>query len=65
MPEMDGLALAKAVSAEYPAVKILMMSGYANQQQQVHKIDSIEHKVISKPFTLEEITRHIAQALAA
>lgn len=65
MPEMDGLKLAQNVSQKYPQTKILIMSGYANQQQQVHKIDSISYEVISKPFTLEEISRHIGAALAA
>lgn len=65
MPDLDGIALALKVSKDYPATRILMMSGYANQRQRAHNLDCLAHEVISKPFTLEEITRRIAHALAA
>jgi DNA-binding response OmpR family regulator len=65
MPELDGIALAQRVMKDFPATRILMMSGYANQRQRAHNLDIIDHEVISKPFTLEEITRRISGALAA
>jgi DNA-binding response OmpR family regulator len=65
MPDLDGIALALKVSKDYPQTKILMMSGYANQRQRAHNLDFIAHEVISKPFTLEEITRRISGALSA
>jgi two-component system, cell cycle response regulator CpdR len=65
MPDFDGIALALKVSKDYPDTKILMMSGYANQRQRAHNLDFLAHEVISKPFTLEEITKRISGALAA
>lgn len=65
MPELDGIALAGRVAKDFPATRILMMSGYANQRQRAHNLDFLSHDVISKPFTLEEITRRISGALAA
>jgi len=65
MPDLDGIALALKVAKDYPATKILMMSGYANQRQRAHNLDFLAHEVISKPFTLEEITRRVTAALAA
>lgn len=65
MPELDGIALALKVSKDYPETRILMMSGYANQRQRAHNLDCLAHEVISKPFTLEEITRRIGSTLAA
>lgn len=65
MPDLDGIALALKASTDYPSMKILMMSGYANQLQRAHNLDSILHEVVSKPFTLEEITRKVTAALAA
>lgn len=65
MPDLDGIALSLKVSKDYPATRILMMSGYANQRQRAHNLDFLAHEVISKPFTLEEITRRISTALAA
>lgn len=65
MPELDGIALALKVSKDYPKTKILMMSGYANQRQRAHNLDFLAHEVISKPFTLDEITQRIKSVLAA
>lgn len=65
MPDLDGIALALKVGKDYPHTRILMMSGYANQRQRAHNLDCLAHEVISKPFTLEEITRRISSALAA
>ncbi len=64
MPDLDGIALALKVAKDYPDTKILMMSGYANQRQRAHNLDFLAHEVISKPFSLEEITKRIGAALA-
>ena len=65
MPDLDGIALSLKVAKDYPTTKILMMSGYANQRQRAHNLDFLAYEVISKPFTLEEITRRITEAVAA
>ncbi|TAL31686.1 MAG: response regulator [Alphaproteobacteria bacterium] len=65
MPDLDGIALALKVAKDYPDTRILMMSGYANQRQRAHNLDFLAHEVISKPFTLEEITKRISGALTA
>lgn len=65
MPDLDGIALALNVSKHYPQTRILMMTGYSNQRERAHNLDCLAHEVISKPFTLEEITRRISSALAA
>jgi DNA-binding response OmpR family regulator len=64
MPDLDGIALSLKVAKDFPATKIVMMSGYANQRQRAHNLDFLAHEVISKPFTLEEITRRIRTVLA-
>lgn len=63
MPELDGIALALKAAKDYPDMKILMMSGYANQRQRAHNLDVLAHEVISKPFSLDEITRKIKKTL--
>lgn len=65
MPDLDGIALALKAAKDYPRMKILMMSGYANQRQRAHNLDCLAHEVISKPFSLEEIMQRVATALAA
>ena len=64
MPDLDGIALSLKVAKDYPATKIVMMSGYSNQRQRAHNLDFLAHEVVSKPFTLEDITARVKAALA-
>lgn len=64
MPDLDGIALALKVTKDYPATKILMMTGYSNQAQRAHNLDFLVHEVIAKPFTLEDITAKVSAALS-
>jgi two-component system, cell cycle response regulator CpdR len=63
MPVMDGIALALAVARDYPAVIILLMTGYADQRERAHGLDALIHDVITKPFTLAEIRAAVKEAL--
>ncbi len=63
MPVMDGIALALKVSAEYPDIPILMMTGYSHERQRAHNLDSLIHDVISKPFSLDELCNTVEQVL--
>ena len=65
MPDLDGISLALKVAKDYPATRIMLMSGYANQRQRAHNLDFLAHDVLSKPFSLEEITRRVHDALTA
>ena len=60
MPEMDGVSLALKVSKDQPALPILLMTGYANEQRRAHNLDALIEGVIEKPFTLQQI-REAAQ----
>jgi CheY-like chemotaxis protein len=65
MPELDGIALALKASKDYPAMKILLMTGYAAERQRAHNLDALVHRVVLKPFTLEEIQKAVSELLAA
>jgi CheY-like chemotaxis protein len=65
MPGLDGIALALKASKAYPRMKILLMSGYASERQRAHNLEALIHRVIEKPFTLEEICAAVAAELAA
>ncbi len=65
MPELDGIALALKVSKDYSDIPILLMSGYAAERQRAHNLDVLIHRVISKPFTLEEICTAVEDVLEA
>lgn len=63
MPGMDGIALALKASRDYPAMRILLMTGYAAERQRAHNLSALVHRVIEKPFTLEEICAAVAEEL--
>lgn len=63
MPVMDGIGLALAVGDRFPAVTIVLMTGYADQRERAHGLDALVHDVIPKPFELAELRDRIRAAL--
>ncbi|MDX3929725.1 MAG: response regulator [Shinella sp.] len=65
MPGMDGIELAHKASSAFPDMKILLMTGYAEQRERADDLATKIVDVVSKPFTLPDIRTAVAQALAA
>jgi two-component system cell cycle response regulator CpdR len=65
MPGLDGIALALKASKDYPAMRILLMTGFAAERQRAHNLEALIHRVIAKPFTLDEICAAADEALRA
>ena len=63
MPKMDGIALALKASRDYPAMRILLMTGYSAERQRAHNLGALVHRVINKPFTLAEICAAVDEEL--
>ena len=61
---MDGIALALHVAADYPAIIIVLMTGFADQRERAHGLDALIYDVIAKPFTLQDILGKVDDALA-
>lgn len=64
MPVMDGLALALATARDFPALPILLMTGFADQRERASGLEALVSDVISKPFSVAEIKFAVAAALA-
>lgn len=64
MPVMDGIALALAAARDFPALKIMLMTGYADQRERAANLQALIIDVITKPFTLAEIRAKVNEALA-
>src|SRR5690606_4714744 len=63
MPVMSGPDLARRVTDRYHDIRVLFMSGYsADPIARPGRIDD-ETALLSKPFTLAELTRRVAAAL--
>ena len=65
MPIMDGIALALAAARDYPALSIVLMTGYADQRERASGLEGLVHGVVAKPFTVAEIRFAVAAALVA
>src|SRR5690606_18927504 len=64
MPIMDGIALALAASRDYPALPILLMTGYADQRERASGLELLIRDVIGKSFPLASICGAVREALA-
>jgi len=65
MPEMDGLELALMATAQFPKLKVVLMSGYASEWRRTVNLENVIHGVLNKPFSLDEMHQKIAEVLAA
>ena len=63
MPVMDGIALALAVARDFPDLKILLMTGFADQRERASGLNAIVHDVVTKPFTLQQIREAVSDAV--
>jgi two-component system cell cycle sensor histidine kinase/response regulator CckA len=64
MPVMDGPAMAREIRALNPAMPVLFMSGYAEEQLR-REIDFDNMFFIPKPFSVQQITDRVAEILAS
>ena len=65
MPAMDGIEMAKQAASEYPGLRILLMTGYADQRERAADLARIVIDVLAKPFSLAELRSVVAMALRA
>lgn len=64
MPNVDGIALALKAVRLFPDLRIVMISGYAQERMRAHNLDALVHRIIAKPFSLEEICDAVKDSLA-
>lgn len=64
MPLMDGIALARAAARRFPGLRILLMTGFAEQRERAAELEGTVVGVVSKPFTLVDIRDRVAAALS-
>ncbi len=63
MPFMDGIELAQLAAQSWPELKILMMTGFADQRERSNGLSEIVIDVVAKPFTLDTIRNAVENAL--
>jgi len=63
MPGMDGIELALAAGRYHPDTAIMLMTGHVDQRERAHDLDALVHEVITKPFSVDQITSAVREAL--
>lgn len=64
MPGVDGIALVEASLKVAPRLRVLLMSGFADELGRAEHLRSKIARIISKPFTLEQIRTAVKGVLA-
>jgi two-component system cell cycle sensor histidine kinase/response regulator CckA len=65
MPEMDGPTLLQQLRRRNPGLKIIFVSGYAEDAFQKHlPADGEQFTFLAKPFTLKELVNAVKESLA-
>ena len=59
MPELNGVEAVQAILKKRPALPFLYMTGYVGPT----KLDSSEHRVVKKPFTIAELAAKVEEVL--
>ncbi len=63
MPEMDGPTLLTHLRASLPDIKIIFMSGYAEEAFKNNLEDNENFGFLAKPFSLKELAAKVKDAL--
>lgn len=64
MPMMDGIALAEHSFPLQPGIRVLLMSGFADQLDRAKDLSGPHVGVISKPFTLEQVRETVRKLMS-
>ncbi|HEY5061331.1 MAG TPA: response regulator, partial [Gemmatimonadaceae bacterium] len=64
MPGMSGVELATVLEAEHPGLPVLIMSGYTEDAVARAGQLTPNTRFVEKPFTVHELSRALADALA-
>lgn len=65
MPDVDGAELASKILAQKPGMKILVMSGYADDVVVHGIVDSKNVDFLGKPFSIRDLFSRVSALLAA
>jgi CheY-like chemotaxis protein len=64
MPGLDGIELARRAIETAPALKLLLMSGFAEELDRAKALATPALSVLMKPFTLDQVRTSVRTLLA-
>ena len=62
MPSLNGITLAQEVRERFPAVRIVLMSGYGSESLRAAGAQQWTDAMVSKPFTAEALLAAVRRA---
>jgi two-component system cell cycle sensor histidine kinase/response regulator CckA len=65
MPEMDGPTLLRELRTRNPDLKIIFVSGYAEDAFKKHLPENGQFAFLPKPFTLKQLVAAVKETMAA
>jgi len=65
MPEMDGPALLKKIRAKMPKLRVIFVSGYAEESVRKDIEDDQSVEFLAKPYALDQINAKVKEVLSA
>ncbi|HEY7385096.1 MAG TPA: response regulator [Beijerinckiaceae bacterium] len=65
MPEMDGPTLLRELRTRYPDLKVIFVSGYAEDAFKKNLPEGESFNFLAKPFSLKQLVETVKQTLAA
>jgi two-component system, cell cycle response regulator CpdR len=63
MPGIDGIALAETCLASLPGLRVILVSGFADELDRAEHLQSKVARVVAKPITLEGIRAAVRAVL--
>jgi two-component system cell cycle sensor histidine kinase/response regulator CckA len=64
MPEMDGPTLLKELRRRNPDLKVIFVSGYAEEAFSKNLADQEQYEFLAKPFTLKQLVSKVKETMA-
>lgn len=64
MPAMDGIEMSRQAATRFPGIRIMLVTGYADQRERAAELDGVVKDVLLKPFTLASLRDVVARNLA-
>jgi two-component system cell cycle sensor histidine kinase/response regulator CckA len=64
MPEMDGPTMFKELRKRHPTIRIIFVSGYAEDAFQKSLPDPEKYDFLPKPFTLKQLVAQVKETMA-
>jgi two-component system cell cycle sensor histidine kinase/response regulator CckA len=65
MPEMDGPTLLKEMRKRNPSLKMIFVSGYAEDAFEKNLPERREYAFLAKPFTLKQLVAVVKETMEA